>query len=70
VVATKVVKFYFIQSKVRKQRLAKNLIGQGVGLARVPNLAREHFYPVRERGLGNEILLPSNEKVNNLQVAV
>jgi len=33
-------------------------------------LAREHFYPARERGLGNEILPPSNEKVNNLQVAV
>jgi len=36
----------------------------------VPNLAREHFYPARERGLGNEILPTSNEKVNNLQGAV
>jgi len=32
-------------------------------------LAREHFYPARERGLGNEILPPSNKKVN-LQVAI
>jgi len=36
----------------------------------VPNLAREHFYPAHEQGLGNEILPPSNEKVNNLQVAI
>jgi len=42
----------------------------GQPLARVPNLAREHFYPARERGLGNEILPPSDEKVNNLQGAV
>jgi len=33
-------------------------------------MAREHFYLACERGLGNEILPPSNEKVNNLQVAV
>jgi len=38
-------------------------------LARVPNLARVHYYPARERDLGNEIFPPSNEKVNNLQVA-
>ena len=28
-------------------------------LVQKSNLAREHFYPVRERGLGNEILPPS-----------
>jgi len=48
-----------------------NTVAQGwATLARVLNLACEHIYPARERGLGNEILRPSNEKVNNLQVVV
>ena len=47
------------------------LLGKGGQLlARVPNLTREHFYTAGERGLGNEILSPSSEKVNNLHVAV
>ena len=44
----------------------KVYIRGGQPLARVPNSARERFYPARERCLGNEIFPPSNEKVNNL----
>jgi len=51
-------------------RLSGPRSGVGKSLAGVPDLALEHFYPARERGIGNEILPPSIGKVNNLQVAV
>jgi len=34
----------------------------GQTLARVPNMAREYFYPAREQGLGNEIQPPLQMK--------
>jgi len=45
-----------LQGQPENTVIGLDYIRGGQPLARVPNLARKHFYPACERGLGNEIL--------------